>query len=646
VIAKLMTERPTRLRTVRDTVPEGVDAAVARALAKVPADRFDSVHEFAALLTTTSEPPPKTSHRRPYVLAGVALVVLAAIAATAFALYRPRGAATPSTPVKMTSSGDITAAALSPDGTRLATSLRECDASGRCSFALVWRELNGDGQLRVTDRLGSLRGIKWSPDGRQLLFLATDSGGRYGPFRVNALGGTIQFLGCCSASFLTTGDTILQSSRDPSFAIMLRVITPVDGRVHDSVALGGLRGTALGSPSPDGKLVAALLKLPTGSQLLMLDRRWRHLDSIALPSTDQPFDGPAWDPSGDALILEVAESEGGSTAHFERIPVSKGKLGPREVLAGVGTTDLGSYSIGGADRTLMHVAGGREWTISALTRDNPRSAEFRSRLLRRSTSFMGAVLSFDGRSIDVFSRPAGSSRMQAEIVPFEGGPAVPVPPDDGDWIDVTWSWDSSHLLYLSRAKTGKVTLYSFDPSTRLARAIGPYSRSAINTIGPNLLEMVDDSAFTIALADTNGVEIRRLPDPDHSERAGWTAACPDAKSIFTSRWNVAYNHQLITHIDLADGHHRRIGDLPVEEVTGLFCESDGSLQIAILETLGTQAFYRIDRNGGRPVKLATAPAEGYLFYAFSLDGRRAVKTETRLRGDVWMVHNFDGRANR
>ena len=36
VIAKLMTERPTRLRTIRDAVPEGIDNAVARALAKVP----------------------------------------------------------------------------------------------------------------------------------------------------------------------------------------------------------------------------------------------------------------------------------------------------------------------------------------------------------------------------------------------------------------------------------------------------------------------------------------------------------------------------------------------------------------------------------------------------------------------------------
>jgi tRNA A-37 threonylcarbamoyl transferase component Bud32 len=40
MIAKLLTERPTRLQVVRDTVTGGIDAAVAKALAKTPADRF------------------------------------------------------------------------------------------------------------------------------------------------------------------------------------------------------------------------------------------------------------------------------------------------------------------------------------------------------------------------------------------------------------------------------------------------------------------------------------------------------------------------------------------------------------------------------------------------------------------------------
>jgi|KBSSwiStaDraftv2_1062776.scaffolds.fasta_scaffold00900_21 serine/threonine-protein kinase len=50
VIAKVLTERPHSVRTMRDTVPQHVDAAIARALAKLPADRWSTAHEFAAAL--------------------------------------------------------------------------------------------------------------------------------------------------------------------------------------------------------------------------------------------------------------------------------------------------------------------------------------------------------------------------------------------------------------------------------------------------------------------------------------------------------------------------------------------------------------------------------------------------------------------
>ncbi|MFI5310407.1 MAG: protein kinase [Gemmatimonadales bacterium] len=50
IIAKLLTERPTSLRVVRDAVPPEVDAAVLRALAKEPSDRFASAREFSDAL--------------------------------------------------------------------------------------------------------------------------------------------------------------------------------------------------------------------------------------------------------------------------------------------------------------------------------------------------------------------------------------------------------------------------------------------------------------------------------------------------------------------------------------------------------------------------------------------------------------------
>ena len=51
VVAKLLTEKPVRLRTLRDTVPEAVEAAILTALAKTPADRFATAAEFSDALS-------------------------------------------------------------------------------------------------------------------------------------------------------------------------------------------------------------------------------------------------------------------------------------------------------------------------------------------------------------------------------------------------------------------------------------------------------------------------------------------------------------------------------------------------------------------------------------------------------------------
>ncbi|HEY5086468.1 MAG TPA: serine/threonine-protein kinase, partial [Gemmatimonadaceae bacterium] len=53
IVAKMMTERPTPLSTLRDTVPANVEDAVLTALAKLPADRFTSAAHFADALVVS-----------------------------------------------------------------------------------------------------------------------------------------------------------------------------------------------------------------------------------------------------------------------------------------------------------------------------------------------------------------------------------------------------------------------------------------------------------------------------------------------------------------------------------------------------------------------------------------------------------------
>ena len=50
IVAKVLSEKPTPIRTLRDTVPAHVEAAVLAALAKLPADRFASTDAYARAL--------------------------------------------------------------------------------------------------------------------------------------------------------------------------------------------------------------------------------------------------------------------------------------------------------------------------------------------------------------------------------------------------------------------------------------------------------------------------------------------------------------------------------------------------------------------------------------------------------------------
>ena len=81
IIAKRMVDSIPHIRTIRETVPEGVERAITRALAKAPADRFRTAPEFADALNRSATMPPD-SH--PVVRAKrwrIAAVVLAALIA-------------------------------------------------------------------------------------------------------------------------------------------------------------------------------------------------------------------------------------------------------------------------------------------------------------------------------------------------------------------------------------------------------------------------------------------------------------------------------------------------------------------------------------------------------------------------------------
>jgi serine/threonine-protein kinase len=147
MIAKLMTERPISLRVLRDTVPEAVDLAVMRALAKAPIDRFATAREFADALSSAPPAAPAPARRPPAgrwrgaALAGGLLLAPAA----GVVLYRQRASAAAAGP-----GGAIRSIAVLPLDNYSADSTQEYFAEGMTD------ELTSDlamiSQLRVTSR--------------------------------------------------------------------------------------------------------------------------------------------------------------------------------------------------------------------------------------------------------------------------------------------------------------------------------------------------------------------------------------------------------------------------------------------------------------------------------------------------------------
>jgi serine/threonine-protein kinase len=173
IVARLMTEEPRGLVAQRKAVPPGIEAAVLKALEKLPADRFASAGEFAAALdarTMTSARTASTaavSPRRSRLVVVTSVLAVAGFGTAAWSLTRP--SATPdvlryrlvadSVSAERTWTGDVN---ISPDG-------RVILRRGGPGERILLRRRDALDFVALAGSEGAM-GPTFSPDGSRLVF--------------------------------------------------------------------------------------------------------------------------------------------------------------------------------------------------------------------------------------------------------------------------------------------------------------------------------------------------------------------------------------------------------------------------------------------------------------------------------------------
>jgi tRNA A-37 threonylcarbamoyl transferase component Bud32 len=384
IVAKVITEKPASLIPRRETVPPEVEDAVMTALAKLPADRFHSVADFASALAPGGRtvplrrPAARLGHPRWPWQAFLAGAAAAGVVAGLLWWRSGRGLrpADSEQRAQHTFTGRAGTPALSSDGSFLAYVERTCrHGELLCRHSLLVQEIGTNRPVTVLADVPRLTSVRWTHDGTSLVLSGDLGDAGVGLFALPRLGGTPRRVGDEGLfdTDLRADSVIVADWR--ATPTVVRVIALATGATTDSLVLPkvhDLRGIAW---SPTGDRIA----LTTVSVLWLADRQKRSLlDSLALPGR-----GPVrWTTRGDALLtfmgvraredhllrVPAGRHLGAYTIALPRVPTLYAgrfdvarRTGRLALATGDAIQDLWAFELGGGRVTGRQMTRGTTW---------------------------------------------------------------------------------------------------------------------------------------------------------------------------------------------------------------------------------------------------------------------------------------------
>jgi serine/threonine-protein kinase len=506
IIMKIVTEEAQPVTKLRKSVPPNVAAAVARAVEKLPADRFESAAAFrqalenpafagdgTTLISATSARAVGGVSRR--VLGGVVAVAALLLVAAIWGWARRAPVPGPERLKVILRPGEFPPGvlgrhvALSPDGR-----------------TIVYIDTIGGSQLwmKTEDRAegtlltGAAGGVapRFSRDGQWVAF-SVDRKVK----KVPRVGGSPVTVGDSVSNLLAwLDDGTIVYRGTPESSTMLRAVS-ADGaplrQWHDSLFPGEVVNHLDGLPGGHDVLVSICRNRCESSRLVVLD---------VVSGAMTPLMGDvlsAWAIAEDRVLFVRK----GGTVFLGAYDARKRRFRspPVPVLEGVRISGLPDL-VAARDGTLLYITGaaddgGQSFEAVWVTRNGTASLVDSSWQWKQPPNGNGLTLAPDGRHVALNIREPGRGSSDVWVKQLERGPLTRLT-FEGATSRPVWSADGRHLWYVSRDSTGV--------NLRRRRADGTASPEVVLDATGDMEEIVstpDTMVMIVRMSDAGGRRI-------------------------------------------------------------------------------------------------------------------------------------------
>jgi serine/threonine protein kinase len=465
ILAKIMTEDPRPLVTVRRNVPPNVDAAISHALERVPADRFASAHEFAEALnnpsftlssTSASKRSIGPSGRERWVLYGAGGIAALLLAAVLWSTMRPADSkpvlrynlALDSAEAMVPGGSYAGRLALSPDGSLMAyvggpraqlmirprnqlhaTAIPATEGASTPFFSPDGRyvgllgenkvqiaPINGGPLVNVSDTMTGVAGASWGRDG----FIYLDGAGPYGLVRVEAKPGSVP-----------KWFTALDTTRGEFDHLWPDVLPNGKGVVFSVVYKKGVEGKRSSA--------IAVAEIPSGKHRVILN------------------DGMYARYAASGHLLYVTSNRTLMVVPFDQNSM-KVTGEPRVLLEGMRLGDIGSADLAISEAgTLVYATGAGEGKFEFVWITREGKAEGVDPDWQGY--FWNPSLSPDGKQLAV-AMPNCCGDVDIWVKQLDRGPIIKVSLESSEDFYPTWAPDGRSVIFSSSAASGSFNLWT------------------------------------------------------------------------------------------------------------------------------------------------------------------------------------------